>query len=615
MCGIVGFAKFTGGADPRMARTAAALLGHRGPDDENQWSNGWATLAHRRLAIVDPDNSTQPMVQGGVALAFAGEIFDYREHRRNLVAAGHSFGTEGDAEVFLASFLIGGIDRAAALPGQFGAALVDTNTRRLWLIRDRFGIVPLHYAIAGDAIAFATEVKAVLSMLEHTPQIDERSIGDFLVLRRVPGPRTMFLGVSKVPPGHTLCFSEKAGALVKQYWQLPIRARHRNHCDADPAGQVLSALRLAVGRQSVADAPIGCLLSGGVDSAVVASLVGEATGRAPVTFVVGATDGKDNEVSNAAETARLIRADHRHVLLTPAHYTRELERLTWHRDTPLSDPADIAVFVVAREASAVVRVLLSGEGSDELFAGYPKHAFAAFTRWIGMLPAQVRRPPLQALQAALPAPARRLRVMLRALSEDRLEDRLNGWFASFTLAEQRELWHAGTRAETSDSLDGIHSDGLAAMIHLDCQSWLTDHLIERTDRMLMACGVEPRLPFLDHAVLEVASAMPINLLRRGREGKSLVRAAAVRLGLDSVAKRPKRGFPLPIARWFRGPLREMLYDSLDGPSALLTSLGARRSVQRLLRRHDSGFSDESVRLWTLLALEVWFRGLQHRYLR
>jgi asparagine synthase (glutamine-hydrolysing) len=586
---------------------AASVLRHRGPDEANDWSTDWAALSHRRLAITNPTGSSQPMVRAGVAMAFAGEVFDYKK--------GNSLSGEkhpaGDTEFILAEYLKSGITGVASLAGQFGAAFVDTNARELWLIRDRFGITPLHFATIPGGLAFATELKAVLALLDFIPAADERSIGSYLLTRMVPSPFTMYKGVFKLPPAHFLCFREAGRPEPKRYWSVPERARSTSQSKSEMIEDISHAIECAVKRQAVADAPVGCLLSGGVDSSLIAALLTKISGRAARTFVVGVPGDQSRELEDSAESARLIGTRHEEVILRPEDYADNMERLAWHRDGPLGEPEDVAMFVVARHAAASVRVLLTGEGCDELFGGYPKYRIAWANRLCGILPAWFRGHTFGAVQSVLPSGARRFRVAVRALSEPSFADRLQGWFACFTQSEVQLLWHSPPHRARAPEAQGQQSS-LERMLHQDTQAWLSDNLIERCDRMLMANAVEPRLPFLDPMVVSAATRIPAGLCVSAGSGKILFREAARRMGLGAIADRRKRGFPLPIAKWMRGALRPLLIDTLGSRSSLVRLMGVHHEVDRLIRRHCDENFDESSRLWCLMSLEIWFRQVGHR---
>lgn len=605
MCGLAGLICFDGPINPEAVERVAGLLRHRGPDALGQWAIDWAALAHCRLAVVDPLGSHQPMFRDEVALAFAGEVFDHQTTRKSLARRGFASHSEGDTEVVLGTYLLDGITGVSRLPGQFAAAIIDTNTRELWLIRDRFGIAPLHYAQVPGGIAFASELKALLALRGGRADVDERSVGTFVLTRSTPSPFTMYKGVFKLPPGHLLRFTRGSEPEVRRYWSLPERARKPIFGRSASIEHIGVALRRAVLRQSRADAPVGCLLSGGVDSAIVAALLRDSLGYAPPSFVIGVSEG-GCELSDAARSAEFVGTQHTEVILEPRHYLNNMERLTWHRDAPLSEPADIAVYMIAQRAAASVRVLLTGEGCDELFVGYPKYRVAWSNAAAGALPHSVRGPLFESMQRRLPRSARRCHILLRALSEPTLDDRLRGWFASFTQVEARRIWPGDTHAD--DVAPVVCGSTLDRMLQMDAGTWLSDNLLERADRMMMASSVEPRAPFLDPLVVEAAMQMPSRQCASGRGDKILLRAAARSLGLGAIADRPKRGFPLPIGRWFRGPLRPMLFDILQAKGSLWRALGVNSEVDRLLLRHDSGLADESIRLWTLLSLEVW-RGV------
>jgi asparagine synthase (glutamine-hydrolysing) len=608
MCGIAGVINLDGAPAHRGLLTEmAAHLVHRGPDDFGVWTEGARGFAHTRLSIIDIAASRQPMASagGGAHLVFNGEILNYRELRRGL---SYPFRTNGDSEVLLALYEMYGPESVNRLRGQFAYALHDARTGDTHLFRDRLGVLPLYYFTSNRVFAFASEIKALLPVV-GSAEVDEESLHDYLAHRSVPAPYTLVKGVRKLPPGHTLTVSADGTVRTKAYWRLPANAEIRRAGPREAVSLVADGLRNSVRDALVADVPVGAYLSGGVDSSLIAALAAsERKGAGLHTFAAGFGDPRFDETRWARTVSGIVGSTHHEVRVTAHDFERSWAKLSWHRDAPLSEPADVAVFSLARRAREQVKVVLSGEGSDELFGGYPKHRFAAMTRWVGPLPA----PTLRYLERSLPASGARLGTAMRALSETTHAERMRGWFAPFTAPERAALvGRPPTRSAPSHYLDG-QGDALSRMLYADAHTWLADNLLERGDRMSMAASLELRPPFLDHRLVELAFSLPSNVKVRGQTTKWVVKEVARRYLPDAIVDRPKVGFKVPLDDWFRGGLRDMAFDLLTGPSSYVGTTFDRAAVDKLLTAHVSGDRNEQPRLWTLLSLEVWHREFVQR---
>ncbi|MBL1074056.1 asparagine synthase (glutamine-hydrolyzing) [Nocardia sp. 2] len=592
--------------DPELLAEMGRCLRHRGPDDEGLWCAGPVGFTHSRLSIIDPGGSAQPMAgsNGTTHISFNGEILNYRELRRELA---YPFTTRGDTEVLLAVYEAHGPAGVRSLRGQFAYALHDYRTNETHLFRDRLGIAPLYYYRSDTLFAFASEIKALLPVID-SPRVDTASLHDFLAHRSVPAPYTFIDGVRKVPQGHHLVVRADGTVHIEPFWQLPTAGEVLDIPPGDAVALLDDALRSAVRDALVSDVPVGAYLSGGVDSSLLCALATELRPDAELhTFTAGFGDARVDETSWARRAADLVGSTHHETLVTPEDFQRDWARLSWHRDSPLSEPADVAVYHLARLAGEHVKVVLSGEGSDELFAGYPKYRFARTTRVPGL-----PRSPLRHLETRLGAAQARLTVALRAISEPTYAERMRGWFAPFTSAEREQLLGGPPeRTVLAPYRDG-RGDALRRMLYADTHTWLADNLLERGDRMSMAASVELRPPFLDHRVAELAFRMPSHLKIRNGTTKWVVKELARRHFPADLVDRSKVGFKVPLDEWFRGHLREPAFDLLTGPSSFVGAVFDRAMVRRLLAAHDSGERDEQSRLWTLLSLEVWHRELRRR---
>jgi asparagine synthase (glutamine-hydrolysing) len=587
-----------------MLKAMAAELTHRGPDDHDVWTAGPVGLAHTRLSIIDLSGSPQPMTGAGghSHLAFNGEILNYRDIRSQLT---YPFRTNGDSEVLLALYEKYGPAGVEHARGQFAYAIHDTSTGDTHLFRDRIGILPLYYYIDDHVFAFASEIKALRPAIGAL-ETDEHSLHDFLAHRSVPAPHTMVKGVRKLPQGHHLVVSASGAVRISAYWTLRAEPEVRKVSPDEAVRLVEEALGDSVREALIADVPVGTYLSGGVDSSLITALVAaERHGADLHTFSAGFGDDRLDETSWARQVAADLGTRHHEVVVTADDFQRDWARLCWHRDAPLSEPADVAVYRLAELARRQVKVVLSGEGSDELFGGYPKYRFAGATKWAGAVPGSA----LRRLDKSLPADRARLGVAVRALSEDGRAERMRAWFAPFTATERGALLGGPPARDTLAPYRDGRGDALNRMLYADMHTWLADNLLERGDRMSMAASLELRPPFLDHRLVELAFSLPSDVKVRGRTTKWVVKEVARKYLPAEIVDRPKVGFKVPLDDWFRGSLREMAFDLLTGPSSFVGATFDPTLVAALLARHAAGERDEQSRIWTLLSLEVWHRSV------
>ena len=611
MCGIAGVVRFDGATvEESLLAAMIAELTHRGPDGHGTWVDGAVGFGHRRLSIIDVAGSPQPMASHDdrLHITFNGEILNYADLRRSL---SYPFRTNGDTEVLLAAYAARGAAMVDELRGQFAFALHDRSTGEVVLARDHIGILPLYWYCDDAVFAFASEVKALAPALPRTLELDERAVADYLARRAVPAPHTLHRGVRKLRPGHRLHVGADGSVREVRYWDVPgPGARAGDLAPDDAVARLDAALRTSVARNLVADVPVGAYLSGGVDSSLIVALASEIRGGEVATFSAGFGDPRYDELPHARAVSTALRTRHHEVVVTADDFRAHWQQLAWHRDAPISEPADVAVFRLAQLARQSVKVVLSGEGSDELFAGYPKYRYAPRLRAFGTVPSAVRAPALGALERALPSRADRVRTMVRALAARDGDETIETWFAPFTAAERRRLLPGVEAYGQRDVVAAARGDLVRRMLYVDCHAWLSDNLLERGDRMSMAASLELRPPFLDVDVIELAFSLPTAVKVRGGVGKWVVKELARRHLPASIVDRRKVGFRVPLASWFRGDLRDFTHDTLTDPSSLVARLMDRREVDRLLADHERGRRNEEIRIWTLLSLEVWHREQQ-----
>jgi asparagine synthase (glutamine-hydrolysing) len=395
---------------------------------------------------------------------------------------------------------------------------------------------------------------------------------------------------------------------LEAYWRLPTGTTTSDVLPEQAIERVEAALVDAVSNRLVADVPVGAYLSGGVDSSLIVALMTELRGTAGVdTFAAGFDDPRFDELPYAREVSRLLSTRHHEVVVAPADFQDLWHRLTWHRDAPISEPADLAIFCLARTArERSIKVLLSGEGSDELFAGYPKFKWAARAGLADLVPAAIREHSFRALERALPVSSDRARIMLRAMSAPSEADRFRAWFSPFTGYERKQLFpDLRGREGHREIWDRARGDLISRMLYFDCHTWLVDNLLERGDRMAMAASVESRPPFMDHRVVELAASLPTSVKIRNGQSKWVVKEVARKRLPASIVDRKKVGFRVPLDVWFRSGLREMSHDLLLGRDSFVAGRACRPALARLLEDHEKGRRNEEIRIWTLLCLEVW----------
>lgn len=627
MCGIAGYVDFSGTPpDVGLLRAMARAIAHRGPDADGVWVDGPCGLAHRRLSIIDLALSTQPMKLPDVeaALTYNGELYNYRELRGQMATQGVELTTNGDTEVVL-RLVEDSWDRALdQLDGMFAIGAWSARRQELLLARDPMGKKPLFLAQPRpDLLVFASEIKSVLLHPEVAVELDRNGLRDVLRFRAVYGDKTLYRGVGQVAPGSFVTFS-RAGQRGGRYFDLAERRRDaaRQQRESSPTELVAAGRELLMGavrKRLVADVPVGAFLSGGLDSSLIVAFMRRlrADGETVCTFSVGFRGDPHSEQGFARIVAHKIGTDHTEVDLEEQEYVDAFVPMSRIRDAPISEPADLAIAKMSLVAREKVKVVLSGEGSDEVFCGYPKYGFAEAPWALRRLLRALGPHPVERLASLLSMEARRARIVVRSLSQPSEVDRLVQWFSYLDQAQLQSLlpgvgWGAAEWAETTQmhravlrDYDG--ADPTARMQGLDFASWLPGNLLERGDRMTMAHGLELRVPFLDRALVPFGLALPRNLKFRGLSGKWIVKQWAREDLPREIIQRRKWGFRVPLAQWFRGSMRDILESSLGAAGGLCGTYGDSKAVRRLLDEHASGAADHSLALWTLLASEIWYQ--------
>jgi len=617
MCGIAGWVAQAARAPQAEALgPMLAAIAHRGPDGEGARHFASAdgelrvALGHRRLAIIDPTGSPQPMCGDGFALVFNGEIYNFRALRAELEGLGHRFTRDSDTEVLLGACRQWGTDVVDRLRGMFAFALWDAQRERLFLARDRFGEKPLFLMQRGTDVYFASEIKALLRLPGVAASVNFAAVWDYLAYRYVPGPATLFAGIRKLPPA--CCALWERGRLVEwRYWTPP--DRWPNPVESPPpdaAAQFLAQLDEAVRLQMVSDVPYGAFLSGGIDSSTIVALMSRHNAQVK-TFSVGFPEDRYSELPYAAQVARYCGTDHHELVVSHADLIERLPALVAYRDAPVSEPSDIPIHMLACEAARSVKMVLTGEGGDEILGGYPKHVAERFVPAFQRLPAAVRRRLIAPLVHALPYRFRRAKTAVANLNLEDRNERYVRWFGALDSAQRARLaaLHVNGTALHDDlpfAADPAASP-LRRILYFDQTSWLPDNLLERADRMTMAASIEARMPFLDHELARYVATLPDRLRVRGLRGKWILRESVRRLLPGQILTRPKVGFRVPVNDWFRGPMREYLLDHLRGPSSRTRAYYEAAELDRVIDEHIGGRHNHEKLLWSLLNLELWHR--------
>ena len=618
MCGFAAIFDPRGGPiDPDWLTAAAARLAHRGPDDGGIRAESGVGLAFRRLAIVDVAGGAQPMSNedGSVWIVYNGEIYNHRDLRRELESKGHRYRTQSDTESIVHGYEEWGDDVVTRLRGMFAFALWDRRRRRLLVARDRLGIKPVYWTWADGRFACASEVKALLTLPGVRRAVRPDALVEHLTLRYTAAPATLFEGVFKLEPGHVLAVDAQ-GAQRRRYWRVAWEPKLE--LDEDAALEELERrLTESVRLRLMSEVPLGALLSGGVDSSLIVSIMSGLLERPVQTFSVGFDEpGPYSELPHARVVAGHCRTEHREIVVGAGDLLRELPRLVWHQDEPVSEPAAIPTYLVSRLARESVTVVLTGEGGDELFAGYPKHAAEPLARALAALPGPLKAVLLDGGIDRLPYAFRKLQVVGRSARFRAEPERLAAWFAGFTGRERTRLLAPELRAREATAARAfaavLEASGarrpLDRMLAADLALWLADDLLMKMDKMSMAASIEARVPLLDHPLVEWAARLPDLHKVRGWSGKVLLKRMARRRLPASVIDRPKVGFTVPLSPWFRGPLRELVADTLLSPSCLGRGYYDATVLRGYVTDHLEGRRDRARELWTLLTIELWHRA-------
>jgi asparagine synthase (glutamine-hydrolysing) len=624
MCGISGvvYRDPAHPVDRELLRRVTSVLSHRGPDADGFFWGPGAGLGHRRLSIIDLSTGDQPIYNEdrSKVVVFNGEIYNFQELRTDLLQRGHRFTTSSDTEVLLHGWEEYGDGFVARLRGMFAFALWDLRARRLLLARDRVGKKPLYYTQDGERLLFGSELKALITDPSVKRALSVEALDDYLTFGAVPAPRTIYQNVQQVPPAHYLVW-EGGRTRTVEYWDVAYRdlpARSEDECLEQFDSIFTEAVRLRL----ISDVPLGAFLSGGVDSTAVVATMASLLDRPVATTTVTFGERAFNEAPHARTVADTLGTDHEEVVVKP-RAVDILPTLVWHLDEPFADSSAIPTYYVSQAARRRVTVALSGDGGDEVFAGYQwRYGLNLLeARLRGWIPGPVRRGVVGPLAAIWPKADRlprplRWKFLLRNLSLDPELAYFND-MSLFTPADKRGLFTDGFRQGLNGHdpftafrthFDRVRGqDHLRRILYVDLKTWLPNDILVKMDRMAMANSLEVRSPLLDHHVIEFAAGLPSEMKYHGRTSKYLLKRFAERRVPPSVIHRPKMGFSIPLASWLRGELRPMAEDLLLSERALGRSYFQPETIRGMWTRHQEGQRNHAHHLWALMVLELWHR--------
>ena len=621
MCGIVGIVNFDPyrPVDERHLRRMRDALYHRGPDGHGLWIDGQVGFGHRRLSIVDIAGGHQPMANEDdtIWITYNGEIYNHPSLRSRLEARGHRYRTRSDTETILHLYEEEEERCVEKLQGMFAFALWDKTRRRLLLARDRLGIKPLYYAVTKEEIIFASEIKAILVGGFIRLSFNKAILPEFLANRFISGQETFFKGIRKLLPGRVLIWSPEEGFRESRYWQPPVAADGSQMDFRKCASEVRGRLRQTVRSHLMSDVPLGLFLSGGIDSSALATLMAPMLKEPIRTFSVGFDEPEANELAYARLAARAVKADHHEVLVSPSEFFAALPGLIWHEDEPIAFPSSIPLYFVSRLAQEHVKVVLTGEGADELFLGYNRYRVTAWNERLGrayyaLVPSLLRGKVSQLVQE-LPRSARRYVERSFLALEPGPRGLFYENFASFPYKLQQSLLaDSGLLVARDPYAVGLQwyeeapGGTLGRMSHADLQTYLVE-LLMKQDQMSMAASIESRVPYLDHEFVEYVAMLPDHFKLRGFQTKAVLREALKDLVPREILTRRKMGFPVPVGRWFRGQFWPLVEQFVLSPRALDRGLFNPATVRRLAGEHRAGVAEHGDRLWLLVNLEIWQR--------
>src|SRR4030067_586735 len=632
MCGICGIVDFKGNSiDKGLISVMMDSLSHRGPDGEgvfiNQGSmgNGQAALGHRRLSIIDLKTGSQPMFNENksIAVVYNGEIYNFNEFKKDLIKRGHRFKTKSDTEVILHQYEEDGWECAKRFNGIFAFALWDDNKKTLLLARDRIGIKPLYYFYNDKRLIFASEIRAILKALYEKPEVDSSSLFRYLILQYIPAPATLYKNIYKLLPASVLILNKK-DMEIKKYLDVKEAKGERLKANDEEkiCERLLKTIDESVNDQLISDVPLGAFLRGGIDSSTIVALMSKRMKESVKTFSVGfeTNDPYYNELNYARIASRYFKTEHHEIIVRPQDVVNIFPVIARHLDDPINDPAVLPTYMVSKLAKEHVKVVLSGEGADELFGGYLRYSLDKLAKDYQLLPKRVRNGLIKTVLAEI-IEDKVVFLGINALSEGDWPSRYLKWVSVFDkdclntvlgnpvfIEDEWSKLRAFFRLIHDEynppfpplakgGVGGFESDPI---FYTDIKTWLPDDLLIKVDTMSMAHGLEARVPYLDNRIVDFALSIPSWLKIKGFKRKYIFKKAVSNILPDEIVSRSKRGFELPISHWFRNELKDFVLERLSDDSVRRMGFFYPSSVNKIIKEHINGNEDNSLQRWGLL---------------
>ena len=625
MCGICGVfhRERTLGVERDTLRRMNQRIVHRGPDDEGLFVEGNTGLAMRRLSIIDVKTGHQPIANEdeSVWIVYNGELYNHLDLRKDLEARGHRYRTRSDTETIVHLYEEHGRECVKYLRGMFAFAIWDRRTRRLLIARDRLGIKPFYYHYDGNRLVFGSEIKAILAYPGIKPEFHRGTLAEYLSFGYIPEDETMYMGIRKLLPGHTLEVGETGELQISQYWDLRVAADDGSRPREFYVERYREMLEQCVSSHLMSDVPLGVFLSGGLDSSAVAALTTEIRREPIETFAVGYGEESYSELPFARKVAQHIGSKHHEVRLSRGEFFQTLPRLIWHEDEPIVWPSSVSLYFVAKLARERVTVVLTGEGSDETLAGYTRYAWTQMnsrmdTVYRVVVPGFLRDWVRKSTQSGWLSGTTRRKLEHTFLARDGaswVSLYFDNFYSAFSAAELSEFLTPEARELAGDPYAGSlqhwaasSGDLLHRMLYTDIKTYLVE-LLMKQDQMSMAASIESRVPFLDHELVEFTATIPAKYETQGLAGKYILKSAIEDLLPRDIVYRQKMGFPTPWAYWLNGPQLEDLERLLLGPRTLARGHFQSEGIRRLFAEHRAGSRDHGNRIWRVLNLELWQR--------
>ncbi|NNE66281.1 MAG: asparagine synthase (glutamine-hydrolyzing) [Pyrinomonadaceae bacterium] len=623
MCGIAGFIDSEMTRDYRERESLldqmCKVITHRGPDEQGMAVVGRAALGMRRLSIIDLKTGQQPIysTDGSKLIVFNGEIYNYLELKKELEGLGYRFKTNSDTETIIHAFDEFGPDCVRKLRGMFAFAIWDEKAQSLFVARDRVGKKPLFYTLLpnGDFV-FGSELKCLLTHGGLEKKVDLGAINSYLTFGYVPEEFCVFEGVKKLVPGHVLTLDRK-GITTNKYWDFEYRERYEECDEGELIEDLRSEIEDAVKARLISEVPLGAFLSGGVDSSAIVGMMSRISGKAVKTFSIGFNEDSFSELKYARIAAKHFNTDHHEFIVTP-DLVETVDELVWHLDEPFSDPSTMPTFMVSKMARDFVTVVLSGDGGDELFAGYSRYQEDRNPNVVSGLPAGVREKLMRPLSEAMPHSARGKNFLYNA-SLGGIERYIDS-VSQFGMLKKKSLYSANTQSALGPDISepeelfariaasGGKLDPLSRLLYLDSKTYLISDILTKVDRMSMAASLEARVPLLDQNLIDfVTRRVPPGLKMKGDETKYIFKKALEGIVPNEILYREKQGFGVPIAEWINTKLRKTIVNTLLEHRTLERGYFEREYIETLVSEHAKGRRDHSHPLWVLWVLELWHR--------